>query len=430
MQTNQPQMIDASKGEGGGQVIRNCAAYACLLTKSIHLTNIRQANKRQRPGLRSQHVTCLKVLQQMCGAKLRGAEVGEASVVIEPENLKHKPCSSKKAKLHSGEVRHFVGDSGTAGSITLLIQATLPCALFFEQKCKLILKGGTNATMAPQYDYFERVFLPIVSRMFDSDHGGDDSPRGDEKVSHVHSKVISRGYYPKGGGVVHVEVEPIHTLKPISLVDRGSVTQISIRSWHAGNCHYSVALKMHKAAKTAILEKYPNAILKEEVITENTGCGSASGIMLIASTSTGCLFSGSSVGSRTVDCETTGISAANELLECLTSGGCVDDWLQDQLILYMALADGVSEMKTGSLTLHTKSAILYATELCGARFDVVPLNYRQCEINLDCEDESKSGTICSSQSGTHLYGKERKVDESFLIRCHGIGLTNDQWIQS
>eukprot|EP00814_Leptocylindrus_danicus_P003297 CAMPEP_0116043002 /NCGR_PEP_ID=MMETSP0321-20121206/26072_1 /TAXON_ID=163516 /ORGANISM="Leptocylindrus danicus var. danicus, Strain B650" /LENGTH=111 /DNA_ID=CAMNT_0003523679 /DNA_START=1 /DNA_END=332 /DNA_ORIENTATION=- len=111
--------------------------------------------------------------------------------------------------------------------------------------------------------------------MFDDNGGDDSSPREDKKVPHVYPKVISRGYYPKGGGVVHLDVDPIHKLKPISLVDRGSVTQISIRSWHAGKCHHSVALKMHEAAKTAILEKYPNVTLKEEIITENTGCGSA-----------------------------------------------------------------------------------------------------------------------------------------------------------
>jgi RNA 3'-terminal phosphate cyclase (ATP) len=41
----------------------------------------------------------------------------------------------------------------------------------------------------------------------------------------------------------------------------------------------------------------------------------------------------------------------------LNDGGCVDDWLQDQLIIFMALAEGTSEILTGSLTQHTQTAI-------------------------------------------------------------------------
>ena len=378
----------------------------------------------------------MKVLHQISGAEFRGAEIGKTSIIIEPEVLKHKPCSSKAAKSQSGdEVRHFVGDTGTAGSITLLIQAILPCALFSQKKCKLVLKGGTNATMAPQYDYFERVFLPVVSRMFDcGDY--DEEPRVKDGgicnnnnynyklLSNVRPKVVSRGYYPKGGGVVNLEVDPVYKLRPIKLVDRGSIIQISIRSWHAGNCPRSVALKMQKAANDIILEKIPDVSVSGEVITEGTGCGSASGILLVATTTTGCVFGGSSLGSRKVDCKATGIFAANELLESLFSGGCVDEWLQDQLILYMALADGVSEIMTGSFTLHTKSAIMYAKEVCGASFDIVPLNDSQIDKEKDCENKSNSGTDCSSQNGTYVYGKEGKVDKSFLIRCHGIGLSN------
>ena len=39
-------------------------------------------------------------------------------------------------------------------SICLLIQATLPVLLFADGPVHLTLKGGTNADMAPQVDYF------------------------------------------------------------------------------------------------------------------------------------------------------------------------------------------------------------------------------------------------------------------------------------
>lgn len=38
--------------------------------------------------------------------------------------------------------------------------------------------------------------------------------------------------------------------------------------------------------------------------------------------------------------EDVGRIAAESLLEALGTGGCVDEWMQDQLIIFMAQADG------------------------------------------------------------------------------------------
>lgn len=44
-------------------------------------------------------------------------------------------------------------------SVGLLLQVSLPCALFAEGPSELCLKGGTNAEMAPQIDYTIKVFF-------------------------------------------------------------------------------------------------------------------------------------------------------------------------------------------------------------------------------------------------------------------------------
>lgn len=43
-----------------------------------------------------------------------------------------------------------------------------------------------------------------------------------------------RGYYPKGGGEVVVQMSPVKQLNPINLTDRGSVTKIHGRAFVAG----------------------------------------------------------------------------------------------------------------------------------------------------------------------------------------------------
>jgi len=64
--------------------------------------------------------------------------------------------------------------------------------------------------------------------------------------------------------------------------------------------------------------------------------------------------------------------------------------MQDQLIIFMALAKGKSRIRTGPLTLHTRTAIHFTELLTGVKFNV--------------------------QSDTS--------DKNFFIECEGIGFPN------
>lgn len=82
---------------------------------------------------------------------------------------------------------------------------------------------------------------------------------------------------------------------------------------------------------------------------------------MVAETSTGCILGGSALGKREVRPEETGKRAAEELLSAIREGACVDKHTQDQMIVFMALAEGRSRIRTGELTMHTKTA-MYVTE--------------------------------------------------------------------
>ena len=43
-----------------------------------------------------------------------------------------------------------------------------------------------------------------------------------------------RGYYPKGGGEIHVTVNPVKQLRPVQLLERGSLARITGRAFVAG----------------------------------------------------------------------------------------------------------------------------------------------------------------------------------------------------
>lgn len=82
---------------------------------------------------------------------------------------------------------------------------------------------------------------------------------------------------------------------------------------------------------------------------------------LVAQTSTDCILGASALGKRKEKPEETGIKAAEMLLKSLEQNACVDEHIQDQLIVFMALAKGCSKIKMGTMTLHTETAI-YITE--------------------------------------------------------------------
>jgi RNA 3'-terminal phosphate cyclase (ATP) len=64
--------------------------------------------------------------------------------------------------------------------------------------------------------------------------------------------------------------------------------------------------------------------------------------------------------------------------------------MQDQMIIFMALAKGESRILTGPLSLHTETAIYIATEFTDAKFSIIPV---------------ETGNTCTKN----------------IIQCHGIG---------
>lgn len=377
-------VVDGSKGEGGGQILRNSISYAAILRQRLRIHNVRAG--RSNPGLRAQHLTGLQLVASIYGGTLKGDSIGSTEIEYEPASNSTEPAG-----------RTLTADIGTAGSICLLLQAALPCLLLdgATEPCRLVLKGGTNATLAPQYDYWEQVFLPTICR-----HCGIDGVQ-------IQAAVIRRGYFPKGGGEVHVRVHPCQRpLAPINLIERGDVCNISIRSFHAGRLPRRLAQEMADSAQS-----YLNSRLKQnvswsvDVVTENVAVGTGLGVLVVANTTSGCLLAGSALCSPKQQPTEAGVNAASELWSTLQDGGCVDEWLQDQLILYAALAEGRSEILTGSLTLHTQTAIAVAKQLAGARFEVVPLS-------------DGAGEPAEADA---VYGSNGRIPGKHVIRCEGIG---------
>ena len=339
--------LDGKLLEGGGQVIRQSIALAALLGVPIVVRNIRGG--RDRPGLQRQHCTGVDLVGKLCGARVVGCGKDSSTLAFSPGL--GKPQMRPK----------MIADTMTAGAIMLLQQVALPVALFAAHPLELELRGGTNATFAPQIDYAQHVFLPILTRCCGVN---------------VQLAVRKRGFFPKGQGVAILSVTPTEQITSFDLIDRGVVAKLKVITFGAGRFR-SCAATIAAHVKVALGEWPDAASVEVEVVateeTNSSAFGDGFGVVIIAETSTGCILAGSEIGSTKPgadSAEQVADVALQMLRTNLDQGGCVDEYLQDQLIIFMALAAGKSKVLMGPLSLHTQTAIHFAREMTGAMFEI------------------------------------------------------------
>jgi len=340
--------IDGSVLEGGGQILRVALTLSCLKKIPVRIFNIRAG--RSKPGLMEQHLKGVELMRDLTDAKVKGAQIGSTEIFFFP------------GKIQGGSFSAFVK---TAGSVSLLLQVALPCALFAESEVTLRLRGGTNADMAPQIDYMTEVFKPLLEKFGAS----------------FDFELVRRGYFPKGGGEVVVKVQPVSQLKGIQLTEQGNVKSIEGWSFVAGTLPVHLSNKMAGGARRVLGRTCQN--IKIECYKEDRSIASdnASGIILVANTDKGCILGSSALGKRNETPERTGEQAAVELLEPLKQGACVDGHAQDQIIILMALSSGSSSVKVGEIKLHTKTAIFVIESLTKVKFKIDSLDGNSSVIN-------------------------------------------------
>ncbi len=178
--------INGGYGEGGGQIIRSAITLSCITKQPIHLENIRKNRKDE--GLRPQHLTAIIILQKIANAKVIGAKIGSTELKFIPGNI---------------ENLELIEDVKTAGSISLILQVLIPVVSISQKKLSLIIKGGTDVLWSPSMDYTQYVLKEAYSRI----------------GINFSIKLTKRGYYPKGGGEIKLEVYP-SKLKSINFSQR------------------------------------------------------------------------------------------------------------------------------------------------------------------------------------------------------------------
>jgi RNA 3'-phosphate cyclase len=280
----------------------------------------------------------VRAAAQACGARLVGAEIGSREIEFWPGEI--------------GGRTAWRLDVGTAGSLTLVLQCLLPALSHAPEESTLTLIGGTDVPFSPPFDYFREVFLPALEQL----------------GSRTEARLVGRGFYPKGGGEVQVRVPPSPILRAVSWRERGPVTRIRGRVCSLGLPAH-IGQRMREAALATLgAAGHREAGLELEVVPSGRSEGCA--IVLWAECEGGRRLAGSGLGRRGKRAEEVGREAAGALIRELSGRGAVDSHLADQLIVWVALADGPSEFTTSRVTDHLRSAAQVAEAVVGARVEI------------------------------------------------------------
>jgi RNA 3'-terminal phosphate cyclase (ATP) len=324
--------IDGSYGEGGGQLLRTAVALAAITRREVLIQDIRA--RRRPPGLAPQHLAAVRAVSGLCNAETDGLELRSTELRFRP------------AVVCGGE--HRV-DVGTAGSVTLVLQAMLPVMLTAGTTVSATITGGTDVRQAPPVDYLAQVLLPLLARM----------------GAHAVLDVTKRGYYPAGGGELRIAVAP-SVLRPVALDEPGGLIGIEGVA-HVANLPAHIACRMREAALRT-LGSVPGFApsIELRLLPRGTARGHGGAIVVWARTAHSVLGA-SRVAERGVRAETLGADVGAELASDLAAGAGVDVHAADQLPIYLALAGG-GACTTRVVTPHAQTAMWLIEQFLPVRF--------------------------------------------------------------
>ena len=323
--------IDGSEGEGGGQMLRTATALSVLTGKAVRVHDIR-AN-RPKPGLAAQHLCAVRGVANLCEAQVEGLEVGSTQITFAP------------GKVRPGRYRL---DVGTAGSVTLVLQACLLASARCHEEMGLEIVGGTNVCWSPPIDFYQRLLFPRLASLG------------------FQAQIVEmrRGFYPEGGGMAEVRFQAPRVVAPMPLSERGEFLGVE------GVC-FSQNLPEH------VCQRISHAVRKEMIGIEialtsasTSGVSIGAGVFLMARYDNAVLGA-DSLGERGVPAEQVGSLAAKALRQEMDGLGTFDVHAADQLLPYLALADGPSNFRVREMTGHLRTQIDLVRRFLGVRVESV-----------------------------------------------------------
>jgi RNA 3'-terminal phosphate cyclase (ATP) len=311
--------IDGSRYSGSGTIVRQAVAFSALTGRSIHIIKARA--KRDKPGLRLQHIRVIQAVAELVNGQVEGLSPG-----------------SKEFTFHPGRVntgRHYHWDIGSAGSTTMLALGVLPVLAFAGSPVSVQLRGGLFQDFAPSVFHLEHVLLPLLACM----------------GCHAQLEIERPGYVPRGQGILNLCVDPVtESFRPFSREEPGNVTRIWGIALSSHLDERRVSERMADAARAVLAAAGYQVEIELRHDTQSLQRGAA--LALFANQATGARLGADQAGALGRTAESIGTQVAKQLLEDIESGATLDRFAIDQVIPFAALAEGESRFRIPSATDH------------------------------------------------------------------------------
>jgi RNA 3'-terminal phosphate cyclase (GTP) len=283
--------------------VRSACGMAVLTRKPCRIFNLRQG--RREPGLRSQHLLAVRALAELCGGTLQGDQIGSGDLRLYPGG---------GIRVHDLEI-----NINTAASVTLIAQALIPAAIGAPHSVTVHFQGGaTDTPLSPPLDYFEHVFLWFLKRC---------------KIN-LELQTKRRGYYPEGGADLSLRITPA-TPKPTIAETRGLPRLIRIFS------QASESLTARKVAERQIegaMEVLGSFSIPVQSSAQYHPSSSPGSSICIVAEFEHTVIGADAIGALGKRAETVGREAGMLFLEDFQTPACLDRYMADQLLPYIALA--------------------------------------------------------------------------------------------
>lgn len=320
--------VDGAQGEGGGQILRTAVVFSAILGTPVRVERIRAG--REVPGLKPQHISALRALSRVLGGELEGATEGSLAVTYVP---------GKK------RLRSLVLDTGTAASLTLVLQAVIPAVALTGSRLNIELVGGTDVPWSPTFDYMDRVAREAYGRIGISFNISSDR----------------RGYYPRGGGKVSAQVEPSAGVVPMDLTRGQGASEVALVS-RCGSLPRHVAERQLAAAEGALSEA-GISVASAELFEESSDSPGSSVLAYHADEHR--YLGADGIGARGKPAEDVGRETASRYVAAARSGACLDLNLSDMVLPLLSFASEGSRVTVPTVTSHLRTGLDLAHQFTG-----------------------------------------------------------------
>ena len=406
--------LDGTTLEGGGQLLRLALSLSSLTRIPVHVTDIRgkRAAKSRSGrgggssggGLKTSHLAGAQWLATATAAETVGTVVKSTELIFKPCVLKEEGSNfqsstsdprlllqTKSMGTGSNDLSSKQGFAireshirmTTPGSIFLVLQAILPYMIFSSSDFsahalsaddddssaipqKITIEGGTNVTQSLSFEYASQVLLPMLHSKLGI---------GPIEMT-LHRRGWSMGSTSVGKvSFVVTPLRPGSTLPAFCFGDRGFLSKIYLSVLAPTAISRSSVITM---AQERLQVLYPDVSMDIQV-NESSHHPKRLYLLLVAETSNGYRLGRDWLYDHRIK-EETMESHTKELVEKvvkdlrreLDHGGCVDEFLQDQLVVFQALAEGRSVIQDGHKgegSLHTKTARWVVEQMLGLEFE-------------------------------------------------------------